>query len=126
MVLRGLIVSCQPVPGGPQDNAEFVVGYAKAALLSGATALRIESVAYVAAVRAVTNVPIIGLVKRDLSESPVRITPFVEDVEALADAGADIIAFDATDRVRAGFHRTASARREGQRAIGHGRLLLPR
>ena len=100
MTLKGLIVSCQPVPGGPQDNAVSVVGYAKAALASGATALRIESVAYVAAVRAATNMPIIGLVKRDLLGSPVRITPYVADVEALADAGADIIAFDATDRLR--------------------------
>ncbi|WP_312992581.1 putative N-acetylmannosamine-6-phosphate 2-epimerase [Rhizobium populisoli] len=100
MVLQGLVVSCQPVPAGPQDNADFVVGYAKAALASGAVALRIESIAYVSAVRAVTDAPIIGLIKRDLPDSPVRITPFVADVEALADAGADIIAFDATDRVR--------------------------
>jgi len=100
MTMQGLVVSCQPVPGGPQDNADFVVGFARAALAAGAVALRIESVAYVAAVRAVTGVPIIGLVKRDLTDSPVRITPFVADAEALADAGADIIAFDATDRVR--------------------------
>jgi len=98
--MQGLVVSCQPVPGGPQDNADFVVGFARAALAAGAVALRIESVAYVEAVRAVTGVPIIGLVKRDLTDSPVRITPFVADAEALADAGADIIAFDATDRVR--------------------------
>jgi len=98
--VQGLIVSCQPVPGGPMDNAAFVVGFAQAALVSGARALRIESVAYVAAVRAVTDVPIIGLVKRDLAESPVRITPFVADAEALIDAGADIIAFDATERPR--------------------------
>ena len=44
------------------------------------------------------NVPIIGIVKRDLEDSPVRITPFIEDAEALADAGADVVAFDATDR----------------------------
>ena len=44
--------------------------------------------------------PIIGILKRDLADSPVRITAFLEDVDALAQAGADIIAIDGTDRVR--------------------------
>ena len=97
---KGLIVSCQPVKGGAMDRAEMVVGFALAALDGGAAALRIESAEYVAAVRAASDRPIIGLVKRDLDDSPVRITPFIEDVDALADAGADIIAYDATQRPR--------------------------
>ncbi|MER8445441.1 putative N-acetylmannosamine-6-phosphate 2-epimerase [Mesorhizobium sp. M1066] len=82
------------------DSAQFVTGFAKAAVEAGAKALRIESVPYVAAARLAVRVPIIGIVKRDLTDSPVRITPYLADVEALAEAGADIIAFDATDRVR--------------------------
>lgn len=97
---RGLIVSCQPVPGGPMDSAEMVVGFALAALAGGATGLRIESAPYVAAVRDATDAPIIGLVKRDLADSPVRITPLLADVVGLAAAGADVIAFDATPRPR--------------------------
>ncbi len=97
---NGLIVSCQPVPGGVMDDSPYVVAFALAALSVGAAGLRIESARYVAAVRAVTDAPIIGLIKRDLDDSPVRITPFLDDVKSLADAGADIIAFDATDRVR--------------------------
>lgn len=97
---NGLIVSCQPVPGGAMDDDVYVVGFALAALSAGARGVRIESARYVAAVRQATAAPIIGLVKRDLTDSPVRITPFVDDVFALAQAGADIIAFDATDRVR--------------------------
>ena len=42
----------------------------------------------------------IGLVKRDLPDSPVRITALLEDVHALAEAGAPIIALDATERKR--------------------------
>lgn len=95
-----LVVSCQPVPGGPMDTAEMVVGFALAALAGGASALRIESAAYVRAVRARTGAPIIGLVKRDLPDSPVRITPWIGDIETLAEAGADIVAFDATSRIR--------------------------
>jgi N-acetylmannosamine-6-phosphate 2-epimerase/N-acetylmannosamine kinase len=97
---HSLIVSCQPVPGGPMDNSEMVVGFALAALQSGATALRIESVPYLKAVRAATDAPIVGIVKRDLDDTPVRITPYISDAEALADAGADIVAFDGTRRQR--------------------------
>jgi len=97
---NGLIVSCQPVTGGPMDSAPIVVAFALAALAGGAQGLRIESAAYVRAVRAATDAPIIGLVKRDLDNSPVRITPWIEDVDALAAAGADVIAYDATQRER--------------------------
>ena len=97
---NSLLVSCQPVPNGPMDRPEMVVGFALAALSAGAGALRIESLPYLRAVRPATTAPIVGIIKRDLDDSPVRISPYIEDVEALADAGADIVAFDATDRVR--------------------------
>lgn len=97
---NSLIVSCQPVPGGPMDEPVFVAGFAMAAVAAGASALRIESARYVRAVREKVDVPIIGIVKRDLADSPVRITPFLSDVEDLTAAGADIIAIDATDRPR--------------------------
>ena len=82
------------------DTAEAVVGFALAAVAAGATALRIESAAYVRAVRAATAAPIIGIVKRDLDDFAVRITPLLSDAEALVAAGADIMAFDATLRSR--------------------------
>lgn len=97
---RKLIVSCQPVPGGALDRPEIVAAFALAALDGGASGLRIESVRYVEAVRGATRAPIIGLVKRDLADSPVRITPTVAEAVALARAGADIVAFDATRRTR--------------------------
>jgi len=114
-----LIVSCQPVPHGPLDRAEIVVAFALAALSSGAAGVRIESRAYVAAVRAATAAPIIGLIKRDLPDSPVRITPHLADVEALAAAGADIVAFDATQRLRpvAAAELSAAAHRLGKLAM---------
>lgn len=96
----GLIVSCQPVPGGPMDNAACVVGFALAALASGAVGLRIESLAYVEAVRAVTDAPIIGIIKHDLDDYDVRITPTVAMARDLSAAGSAIVAFDATARVR--------------------------
>ena len=96
----GLVVSCQPVDDGPMDRPDIVAAMAAAAVAGGATGVRIEGAANLAAARAAVTVPIIGILKRDLSDSPVRITPYLADVRALRDAGADIIAYDATDRPR--------------------------
>ncbi len=96
----GLVLSCQPVPGSSFDNTKSIVAYSRIGVEVGARALRIEGVANVRAVAASVNLPVIGLVKRDLDGTPVRITPFLEDVAALADAGAAIIAFDATNTTR--------------------------
>jgi N-acylglucosamine-6-phosphate 2-epimerase len=101
----GIIVSCQPVDHGPMDHPQIVAAMAQAAMAGGAKAVRIEGVENVQAVRPHLTAPIIGIVKRDLPNSPVRITPFLEDVLALADAGADVIAYDGTDRTRP--HSTA-------------------
>lgn len=97
---NGLIASCQPVDDGPMDSPEIVAAMAKASVIGGAAGLRIEGIENLKAVRAVVDVPIVGIVKRDLPDSPVRITPFLQDIDDLYHAGADIIAFDGTDRVR--------------------------
>lgn len=99
--LRGqLVVSCQPVPHGPLDRDDFVVAMAQAAQVAGAGAVRIEGAARVRKVSAAISVPIIGIVKHDLADYAIRITPFVDDVIALSEAGADVIAVDATERAR--------------------------
>lgn len=116
---NGLIVSCQPVKGGAMDSAAMVVGFALAAIDGGAVGLRIESADYVRAVRQATDKPIIGLIKRDLDDTPVRITPWLEDVDALAAAGADIIAYDATQRPR-----PVETKALIERIHAHGRVAM--
>lgn len=96
----GLVVSCQSLPGSAMDRTDIVVAMAQAAVAGGACALRVEGVDNVRAVTAVVTVPVIGIVKRDLTDSPVRITPWIQDVLDLGGAGAAIIAFDATLRTR--------------------------
>jgi N-acetylmannosamine-6-phosphate 2-epimerase/N-acetylmannosamine kinase len=65
------------------------------------------------------DLPVIGLIKRDFPDSQVRITALLEDVHALADAGAPIIAVDATDRKRpvAVAHLIAAIRARGRLAM---------
>ena len=96
----GLVVSCQPVDDGPMDNPQITMAMALAAEAGGANGLRIEGLDNLTATRPRTSLPIIGIIKRDLADSPVRITPFIEDVHGLASGGADIIAYDATQRQR--------------------------
>lgn len=96
----GLVASCQPVDDGPMDRPEIVAAMAQAAVAGGAVALRIEGVDNLRAVRAVVDVPIIGIVKSNLADSLVRITVTVADALELAESGADVIAYDATPRPR--------------------------
>ncbi|BDU40379.1 N-acetylmannosamine-6-phosphate 2-epimerase [Vibrio nigripulchritudo] len=96
----GLVVSCQPVEDSPMDKDDIVLAYAKTAILSGAKGLRIEGVRRTEFVRKYVDTPIIGIVKRDFEQYPVRITAMKEDVIGLINAGADIIAIDATFRQR--------------------------
>ena len=98
-ILRGgLIVSCQALEGEALHGADMMARMALAAVRGGAVAIRANSPDDVAAIRAQVSVPVIGLWKRDLPGFDVRITPRLSDALALADAGADIIACDATDR----------------------------
>lgn len=96
----GLVVSCQPVDDGPMDRPDITAAMALAAVAGGANGLRIEGLKNLAATRPATGVPIIGILKKDLDDSDVRITPHLEDVAGLATLGADIIAYDATIRAR--------------------------
>jgi N-acylglucosamine-6-phosphate 2-epimerase len=95
-----VVVSCQPVVGGPMDNTAMVTALGLAAEHGGAAGLRIEGVESVRSLAAASSLPIIGIIKRGLVDSPVIITPLIEDVDALAEAGASIIAYDATQRDR--------------------------
>lgn len=93
-----LIVSCQASNGSPLRHTPTIARLAASALRGGAAALRINGVDDIAAVRESTHVPIIGLDKRMGVRRNV-ITQTDEQVAALVDAGADIVAVDATVEV---------------------------
>jgi putative N-acetylmannosamine-6-phosphate epimerase/predicted NBD/HSP70 family sugar kinase len=94
---RKLIVSCQAWPGDPLEDTDAIRRMALAALQGGAAGLRINSAEHIAAIRRDSDVPIIGIQKRFMN-GVYRITPDFEAAQALAAAGASIIALDCTDR----------------------------
>ncbi len=97
---KGLIASCQPIPNGPMDSSSIILALARSSIIGGATGLRIENKKNIKLVKNNTKVPIIGLIKRNLKNYPIIISPYLSDIAMIAKAGADIIAFDATNRKR--------------------------
>lgn len=94
----GLIVSCQAGADDGLYGAEAMAAMARAAELGGAVGIRANSPEHIAAVRRVVSLPILGIYKQDLPGYGIRITPSLEAARELVDAGADIIALDATYR----------------------------
>jgi N-acylglucosamine-6-phosphate 2-epimerase len=97
-----LVVSCQAGPTSPLHGPTFMAAMAQAAELGGAAGFRVEGAADVAAVRRVTGLPVIGLTKGERSLDSVYITATFEDARSVVEAGADVVALDATDRPRPG------------------------
>lgn len=95
-----LIASVQADEGNPLSPPEMIGALALSSLKQPLAGLRIEGVANIEAVRAVTDVPIIGLIKREYSDSRVMITASLNEVNELLASPCDIIALDATLRVR--------------------------
>lgn len=98
---HGLIVSCQARVDNPMHGPTFIGAMARAVERGGAVGIRAEGSADIAAVRENTDLPVIGI-RKDFSNGPLYITPSLSAAVEIRDAGADIIALDATDRPRPG------------------------
>lgn len=97
---KGLIVSCQAPTNSPLHHPEVIAAMAEASINGGAVGVRIDTPEHIKAVKKRISQPIIGLWKQQIPGFEVYITPRFEDAEAIALAGADIIAIDATSRKR--------------------------
>ena len=101
--LRGkLIVSCQAFEGEPLSGPMFMAAMAKSVELGGAGGIRANGPDDIAAIRKLTDLPIIGIWKRLYEGYEPYISPTLEDVLAVVEAGADIVAVDATSRLHPG------------------------
>lgn len=101
----GLIVSCQAYPGEPLFGPDVMSKIAIAAKDGGAVGIRANSPQDIAVIRSGLALPVIGIWKVQYSDSPVYITPTLREVREVAEAGADIVALDATGRPRPGGER---------------------
>jgi N-acylglucosamine-6-phosphate 2-epimerase len=96
----GLIVSVQAEDGSVLGDPETIALLARCVVQNGAAAIRVEGAERIRAARAAVDVPLVGLIKGPASGFTPYITISLDDVAAICDAGAEIVAFDATLRPR--------------------------
>ncbi|MBQ6819757.1 MAG: N-acetylmannosamine-6-phosphate 2-epimerase [Clostridium sp.] len=98
----GLIVSCQALPGEPLyiENDTIMPLMARAAKRAGACAIRTNGVLDVVKIKEETGLPIIGIIKKVSEGYGPFITVTMDEIDALVEAGADIVATDCTLRER--------------------------
>lgn len=97
-----VIISCQALPGEPlYDSERSIMPYmARAAKQAGTPMIRANSVRDILAIKAETGLPIIGIIKQDYEGYDSYITATMTEVDALVQAGTEIIALDCTHRRR--------------------------
>lgn len=93
-----LVVSCQAYPGEPMRIPAVMAAVAQAVVEGGAAAVRVQGLEDVRATADAVDVPVIGLWKD--GDEGVYITPTLRHARAVAEAGADVVAVDATLRPR--------------------------
>ena len=101
-VRGGLIVSCQALKEEPLHSSYIMSRMAVAAEMSGAVGIRANTVADITEIRKAVKLPMIGIIKQVYEDSDVYITPTLAEVDALIQTGVEIIAMDATKRLRTG------------------------
>ncbi|GAA1568844.1 N-acetylmannosamine-6-phosphate 2-epimerase [Kribbella hippodromi] len=94
-----LVVSCQAGPENPLYGPAGMALMAQAAEAGGAGAIRANGPDDIVAIRAVTELPIIGIHKLG-DPSGVFITPTYQAAAGIVAAGADLVALDGTLRPR--------------------------
>ena len=92
----GLVVSCQALEDEPLHSAEIMARMAEAAMIGGAVGIRCNGVKDTKAIRAKVDLPLIGLWK--VGREGVYITPTADHALSIIDAGADMVALDATKK----------------------------
>jgi len=98
--LGRLIVSCQALENEPLYSPYIMSKMAYAAMLGGASAIRANTPVDIKAIKEATNLPIIGIIKKVYGDCDVYITPTMAEVDDLIECGSDVIAMDATNRLR--------------------------
>ncbi|MFD1173351.1 N-acetylmannosamine-6-phosphate 2-epimerase [Oceanobacillus picturae] len=96
----GLVVSCQALEHEPLHGHGHMAAMALAAKQGGAVGIRANGPADIRQIKEKVDLPIIGIWKKDYEGFDAFITPTTEDARSVSEAGADIIAVDATEQTR--------------------------
>lgn len=94
------IVSCQALEDEPLYGSHIMAAMAQAAERGGAAAIRANTPVDIRAIKQACSLPVIGLYKKDYADSDVYITPTFQEVKEVIEAGAEIVAMDATRQQR--------------------------
>ena len=99
---HGLIVSCQALEHEPLYTPEggIMPLMAKAAAMSGAVGIRANTVRDITQIKAVVDLPVIGIIKKDYPGTPMYITVTMAEVDTLVACGVDILAVQGTSALR--------------------------
>jgi N-acylglucosamine-6-phosphate 2-epimerase len=100
LIPRGLIVSVQLDENEPLHTPQHCALFAQAAMAGGAVAIRGEGIANLPEIRATTRIPLIGCTRGTYSDGWLLVTPDMQSVDTLVRLGMDVIALDATLRIR--------------------------
>jgi len=96
-----IIVSCQAWPGTPfYGDPRLMRAMAESASLGGAGGIRANGADDVREIKMTVDLPVIGINKLPDRYGVRIITPNFESARVLSDAGADMIALDATFQAR--------------------------
>lgn len=95
-----LIVSCQALPDEPLHSSFIMGRMAYAAKVGGASGIRANTKEDIAEIKNNVDLPVIGIVKRDYDDSEIYITPTMKEIDELMEVKPEIIAIDATNRLR--------------------------
>lgn len=96
----GLIVSCQALKNEPLHSSYIMSRMAVAAKEGGAAGIRANSPEDIREIKKIVDLPVIGLYKQDYEDSAIYITPTEKEIDQLVEVSAEIIALDATNRLR--------------------------
>ena len=95
-----LVISCQALPGEPLHSPMIMGRMALAAKNAGAAGIRAQGVEDIIEIKQVTDLPVIGIIKRNYPDSEVLITASKKEVQELLATDCELIALDATIRPR--------------------------